>query len=153
MDLSSIKTEYLKSLKSSDTEEHIDLCFYRPIGFMWAKLFAKIGVSPNVVTLASIFIGVFAGICIYPNNLKYNILGILLLILANSFDSADGQLARLTNNYSRIGRILDGLAGDLWFLSIYIHLSALYEYYTKPIYNLDSWNICRGLPCKSSICC
>ncbi len=31
---------------------------------------------------------------------------------ADSFDSADGQLARITGKYSRIGRILDGLSGD-----------------------------------------
>lgn len=44
----------------------------------------------------------------------------LLLIWANSFDSADGQLARMTHNYSRIGRILDGMAGDIWFATIYV---------------------------------
>ena len=35
---------------------------------------------------------------------------------ADSFDSADGQLARMTKQYSRIGRILDGLSGDLGLL-------------------------------------
>lgn len=115
-----LKSEYRASLKSKDTEEHIDLAFYRPIGFLWAKFFEKLHVTPNVVTIASIFIGVGAGICFYYPTLGINIVGILLLILANSYDSADGQLARLTGQYSRLGRILDGMAGDLWFLSIYI---------------------------------
>ena len=35
--------QYKQSLKSMDTEETIDLLFYRPIGFAWAKLCAKIG--------------------------------------------------------------------------------------------------------------
>lgn len=118
-----LKKEYRESLKSSDTEEHVDLAFYRPIGFAWACLFRKLGVSPNVVTIASIFIGVAAGICFYPVSLPINILGIILLIWANSYDSADGQLARLTRQYSNLGRILDGLAGDLWFVSIYVAIS------------------------------
>ena len=46
-----------------------------------------------------------------------------LLVWANTYDSADGQLARMTGNFSRVGRILDGVAGDLWFISIYIAIS------------------------------
>lgn len=29
--------EYQASLKSADTEEHIDIYFYRPIGYQWAR--------------------------------------------------------------------------------------------------------------------
>ena len=115
-----LKQQYRKSLKSFDTEENIDLAFYRPLGFAWAYLFRRIGVTPNAVTVASIFLGVGAGVCFYFNNIWINIAGILLLIWANTFDSCDGQLARLTGNYSPLGRILDGLSGDLWFLTIYI---------------------------------
>ncbi len=111
------------SLKSEDTEEVIDIYFYRPIGFFFAKIAMKLHITPNMITIASIFIGSFAGLLFYPNNLEINIIGMLLLVLANSFDSADGQLARLTNNSTRIGRFLDGLAGDVWFVVIYIALA------------------------------
>lgn len=114
-----LREEYRASLKSKDTEENIDLAFYRPIGFAWACLFRKLGVTPNAVTIASIFIGMGAGVCFYFTEYWVNLLGILLLIWANSYDSADGQLARLTGQYSPMGRILDGIAGDLWFISIY----------------------------------
>jgi len=107
------------TLKSADTEEPIDLIFYRPIGYRWALLFQKMGVHPNTVTIASIFLGVTAGVFFYFENIYYNIIGMLLLIWANSYDSADGQLARMTGQKSRAGRILDGLAGDFWFVSIY----------------------------------
>ncbi|NDV81854.1 CDP-alcohol phosphatidyltransferase family protein [Bacteroides sp. 51] len=107
------------TLKSADTEEPIDLIFYRPIGYRWALFFQKLGVHPNTVTIASIFLGVAAGVFFYFDNIYYNIIGMLLLIWANSYDSADGQLARMTGQKSRIGRILDGLAGDFWFVSIY----------------------------------
>lgn len=110
---------YKASLKSMDTEETFDLIFYRPIGYMWALLAKKLGITPNAITIASIFLGVGAGVCFYYNNIWINIAGALLLIWADSFDSADGQLARMTKQYSRIGRILDGLSGDLWFVTIY----------------------------------
>ena len=111
------KSGYKDSLKSLDTEEHIDLAFYRPIGYAWACLAARLGITPNAITIASIFLGVGAGIAFYFNDLWVNVIGMLLLIWANSFDSADGQLARMTKQYSRIGRILDGVSGDLWFFS------------------------------------
>ena len=43
------------TLKSTDTEEWIDLLFYRPIGYRWALLFRHLGVTPNAITIASIF--------------------------------------------------------------------------------------------------
>lgn len=108
------------SLKSNDTEEKIDIWFYRPIGYQIALFCAKIGMTPNTVTIISIFFGVAAGILFYTADLWINVIGMLSLIFANSLDSADGQLARLTNNKSRLGRILDGAAGDFWFASIHI---------------------------------
>ena len=101
------------TLKSLDTEEFIDIHFYRPIGYQWALFFNKLGVSPNSITIASIFIGITAGICFYFQSLAINVIGMLLLIWANSYDSADGQLARMTGQKSALGRILDGAAGFL----------------------------------------
>ncbi|MDR1809007.1 MAG: CDP-alcohol phosphatidyltransferase family protein [Prevotella sp.] len=108
------------TLKSSDTEEFIDIHFYRPIGYCWARLFRRTGVTPNTVTIASIFLGIGAGLCFYFDSLWITLLGIFLLVWANSFDSADGQLARMTKQFSALGRMLDGFAGDMWFASIYI---------------------------------
>ena len=113
-------SEFKSTLKSSDTEEHIDIYFYRPIGYQWARFFRMLHVTPNVVTILSIFLGVGAGICFGFNDLRINIVGILLLIWANMYDSCDGQLARLTNQKSALGRILDGAAGDFWFIAIYV---------------------------------
>lgn len=135
-----LKRQYRKSLKSYDTEENIDLAFYRPLGFAWAYLFRKIGVTPNAVTIASIFIGIGAGVCFYFNNLAINGLGMLLLVWANTFDSCDGQLARMTGNYSPLGRILDGLSGDLWFAAIYVAI-CLRENVTSEFFSAHHWVI------------
>lgn len=125
MDFKELKKQYNQSLKSMDTEEHIDLWFYRPLGFAWAIFFAKVGIKPNVVTIVSIILGVVGGVLLYFGAQPYiwlNYLGIFLIIWANTYDSADGQLARLTKQYSQIGRILDGVSGDLWAFAIYFAL-------------------------------
>lgn len=131
---------YKKSLKSMDTEETIDLMFYRPIGYTWAVLAAKVGVTPNVITIASIFLGVAAGVLFYYPQLSINIVGMLLLIWANSFDSADGQLARMTHQYSRLGRILDGVSGDMWFAAIYIAICLRVNSFV-PFFEAHPWVI------------
>lgn len=134
------KSAYLESLKSLDTEEGIDLVFYRPIGYAWACLAKRLGVTPNVITIASIFIGIGAGVAFYYPQMWINVIGMLLLVWANSFDSADGQLARMTKQYSRLGRILDGLSGDFWFAAIYIAI-CLRENVTSPFFSAHHWVI------------
>ena len=59
--------------------------------------------------------------------LIYNIIAVVLLMVADVLDCTDGQLARLTGKKSRIGRILDGVAGFAWFLPIYVVL--VYRFY------------------------
>lgn len=135
-----ISEGFKSTLKSMDTEETFDLIFYRPLGYMWALLAKKIGVTPNAITIASIFLGIGAGVCFYFNDLWINIAGVLLLIWADSFDSADGQLARMTKQYSRIGRILDGLSGDIWFAAIYIAI-CLRENVTSDFFMAHKWAI------------
>ncbi len=115
------KSDYLSSLKSIETENFLDRIFYRPVGYKIAKAIQHTGITPNAITIISIFIGVSAGIFWwFPYNITLALLGILALIVANILDCVDGQLARLTGIKSEVGRILDGFAGDLWFLSVYI---------------------------------
>lgn len=113
------KKQYQASLKHPDVEEPIDLYFYRPLGFRLALLGQRLHWTPNVITVISIFLGVGCGLLCYPQDWKLNFVGIVLLVLADICDSADGQLARLTKQYSQLGRILDGAAGDIWFITIY----------------------------------
>lgn len=118
--MSELDKEYEASLKSIETENVVDRIFYRPIGFRIARMLRGTGITPNMITVISIFVGAGAGFMFYHNDLAYAIYGILLLVFANILDCVDGQLARLTGIKSAIGRILDGFAGDIWFASIYI---------------------------------
>ena len=110
------------SMKSKDTEEWLDVYFTRPIGLVFAIFWNKLGVHPNAITIFSIFLGVGAGFMFYHTDLWHNIMGVVLLMLANFCDSTDGQMARLTGKKTLIGRMLDGFSGDLWFFAIYVAL-------------------------------
>lgn len=110
--------------KARDVEETIDRYFYRPVGYVVARACQPLGITPNAVTIISIFIGVGAGHLFYYRDFGLNLWGILLWVIADILDSADGQLARMTNHKSKIGRILDGLGGNIMFVSIYLHLFA-----------------------------
>lgn len=118
--MSELNKEYEASLKSIETENLIDRVFYRPIGFRIACALRSTGITPNMVTIISIFIGAAAGFFFYPQKLVLTLCGILSLVVANILDCVDGQLARLTGIKSAIGRILDGIAGDIWFTCVYV---------------------------------
>ena len=78
------------SFKSMDTEEFLDIYFNRPIGYAWALLFKKLKVHPNVVTIFSIILGIGAGVMFYYPDMKHTLIGILLLMWANHYDSKFG---------------------------------------------------------------
>lgn len=127
--------KFRATLKSSETEDWLDLHVIRPFCYYCAVFFAKLDVHPNTITIWSMIIGAasawfFAQGSFYYGGtlgLVYNIIGIFLLMWGDIFDCTDGQLARMTGKKSRLGRILDGLAGFAWFFPIYFAL--VYRFY------------------------
>lgn len=131
-----MKKEAIKSTyKSNDTEEWLDKVWTRPIGYVWALFFKRLHVHPNVVTVLSMIIGASSAFFFAHGSyrtegiegLLHNIIAVILLVWANFYDSADGQLARMTGQKTRLGRILDGAASEVWFIPIY--LSLVYRFY------------------------
>mgnify|MGYP002623762729 CR=1 FL=1 len=119
--------EVRQTYKSQDTEEWLDRVFTRPVGYLWARLFQRLGIHPNVVTLLSIIIGVTSAFFFAHGSWRtegmagqcLNIVGVLLMMWANFYDSADGQLARMTGKKTELGRILDGAASIMIFIPVY----------------------------------
>ena len=109
--------------KARDVEGVLDLYFYRRVGFVLAQFFARLGITPVGVTVLGGVFGVAAGHLYYYRDLRVNILGMALHVIANALDNADGQLARLTNQGSRNGRIIDSIVDHLVFVGIYLHLT------------------------------
>lgn len=114
------------SYKARDLEGILDLRFYRPLGFRVAQFFAGLKATPSQVTFLGALIGIVAGHLYFYQNLAVNVVGMILQVVANIFDNADGQLARLTNQKSRVGRAIDGLGDTLVFASVYLHLALRY---------------------------
>ena len=122
--------KYRATLKSTETEDWLDLHVIRPFCYYCAVFFAKFDIHPNTVTILSMFIGAASAIFFGCSSFYYggtaglvcNIIAIVLLMVADILDCTDGQLARMTGKKSRIGRILDGVAGFTWFLPIYVAL-------------------------------
>jgi hypothetical protein len=114
--------------KARDVEGLLDVYFYRPIGFGLAEFFAQLKVTPAGVSLLAGICGVVAGHLYFYRDLGINIAGMVLHVFSNALDNADGQLARLTNQESRKGRIIDSVADHLAFASVYIHLTLRYAF-------------------------
>jgi phosphatidylglycerophosphate synthase len=112
--------------KSRDVEGFLDVHFYRKVGFVLARFFARLGITPTTVTFLGAAVGIVAGHLYYYRNLSINIAGMALHVFANALDNADGQLARITQQDSRAGRTLDGLCDAIVFASVYVHLSLRY---------------------------
>jgi len=123
------------TLKSAETEDWLDYHVVRPFSYYWAVFFNRFDIHPNTVTIWSMIIGAasavfFAHGSFYyegTTGLIYNLIAILLLCIADILDCTDGQLARMSGKKSRLGRILDGAAGFIWFTPIYVLL--VYRFY------------------------
>lgn len=145
-----LKQRVLSTMKSREVESDFELYVTRTPGYLWALFFRWLHVHPIVVTLISIVIGASSAYFFAFDDVRYNLIGMLLLIWANWYDCADGQLARMTGQKTLIGRVLDGFAGDIWFFSIYLALLLrMWPEWGITIFILETW---AGLYCHTRQC-
>ena len=111
------------SHKGAAVEEWVDLRFFRPLGIRIARALEPTGISADQVTLWSILVGLVAGHLFLYRDPWVNVLGLVLFILSDVFDSADGQLARLRGTSTRLGRLMDGVGDNVRFVNLYSHLA------------------------------
>ena len=86
----------------------IDRYFNRPVGRLLSKILIHTSVSPNLVSIISILIGVAAAPYFARGDF---IIGALLLQLCAIVDCVDGDLARVLFKQSALGKWID-LGGD-----------------------------------------
>lgn len=110
--------------KSVETEGFLDLYFYRPGGAILALAGMRLGLSPNLLTAASLVTGVAGACLLYWDSWMW--VGIGLIVLSGLFDASDGQLARMTHSTSLNGRILDGVADYVVCITTYLSLAFKY---------------------------
>lgn len=112
--------DYDKSIKNEVVEEKYDLYFSRPIGYILAKFFSKLGFTPTNISVLGMLIGVYGGVMLYwQGSLLYTLIAGLCITFAGVMDSADGQAARIYGTGSEMGKYLDMVNDTLVFISCY----------------------------------
>ncbi|MDD4972734.1 MAG: CDP-alcohol phosphatidyltransferase family protein [Bacteriovorax sp.] len=118
--LVALYNEFKNSIKSPDTEEKLDLILYRPFGYLIAKIANAFAMTPTMLSITGLYIGLLASYYyLRPLNNQALFFAGFFLILSGVFDSADGQLARISNQSTKIGLVLDGICDSIVTIGIY----------------------------------
>jgi len=114
----SLYRQYKSSLKAIEVEEIFDLILYRPLAFLFVKATYSINITPDMVSVAALTIGSTAGIMFGFGSYTFLVIGAILYFTSNVLDCADGQIARLKKNGTKVGRIVDGFVD--YIVSIFV---------------------------------
>jgi phosphatidylglycerophosphate synthase len=110
---------YDASVKSRVSDELINTYLLRPIAGVLVGFLYPTRITPNQVTIASTIAGLCAGVAYSWGGPGAVAAGGVLVTLKDLLDSADGQLARARNQYSRQGRFLDSIGDFLANVAIF----------------------------------
>ncbi len=109
--------------RTSEIEEITNHYVIHPISSFLTPIFARLGVTPNAVSIAGMTFGAMAGVAYYRyRDPRWAFAGFILMIAWHVMDGADGQLARLTHAQSQTGKILDGICDYVTFIAVYAGL-------------------------------
>lgn len=108
--IGSFTEHYRQSVKSTSSDELVNTYLQRPVAGVIAYVLSFTPVTPNQVTFVSTAFGVTAG-CMLAVHPPMLMAAGVFVYLKDLFDSADGQLARATQRFSRRGRFWDSI-GD-----------------------------------------
>lgn len=121
-----MNTTFAEDIKHAQKGENIgdpiDTYVFDYTGMVLSRMFIRLHVIPNVITVLSGIVGVTGGLLLCFNTLPLTILAVFLIFLATSLDASDGQVARLTKRYSDFGRELDGAADFMGYLALHTGL-------------------------------
>ena len=108
--------EALRATLGIPVDSGVDRSLHRRCSRWISRLLVRTPVAPNHVSLVSLAIGLTAIWCFWHATAASAWLGVLLYALACIVDHADGELARLTFQESRLGANLD------WTFDTIIHV-------------------------------
>ena len=118
----SISSEFKASLKTVEAEEILDLLIFRPLSFLIVKIVYNTNVTPNLLSVIALIFGMAAGVLYSLGKINLAYIGAICYFLCNTFDCADGQLARLKGNGTKLGRAVDGFVDYIASVVIYVAL-------------------------------
>lgn len=100
-------------------EEKLDQLLFRPLSHPVAVASARLGLTPNGVSVVGMLFGVAGGYFFQFRDWRWVIWGVALFCVRNVFDYADGQLARLTGKGTAYGYFFDGFCDYVAYASVY----------------------------------
>ena len=110
--------------RTREIEEITNLYLIHPLAGRLVPFFARMGITPNVVSVTGMLFGIVAAFAYYRYaDVRFAIIGFVLMIAWHVMDGADGQLARFTHSYSYFGKVLDGISDNVTFLAVYTALA------------------------------
>ena len=117
----SVKSAELALLNSRKREHEgfVDKYFNRFVSKPLTRLFLKVGLSANAVTILSLLIGLAAAIAFAQGSYAAGIVGALLFQFSAVVDCCDGDVARLTFSESRFGAELDIVGDNVVHMAIF----------------------------------
>lgn len=96
---------------------------YYPLSIRFVFLIRNTRISPNGLTLCSLFVSLI-GCVWFAIGMRHDVvIGLVLVQLAYVLDCADGQLARYRQQFSSIGRWLDQISDRVKEFAIYFSLA------------------------------
>jgi phosphatidylglycerophosphate synthase len=106
-------------------EEVGDLYLIRPLGFLFVQGLRHTPVTPTMVSIIAALAGWMSAWFYYQSQRLGMVpwmaaVGALWVLAQSGLDSADGQLARLKGLQSPLGRIIDGVCDNLFFIAVYV---------------------------------
>ncbi|MGE5314774.1 MAG: CDP-alcohol phosphatidyltransferase family protein [Acidobacteriota bacterium] len=114
---------YKESLKAIEAEEVFDLVIYRPLAFLFVTATYATNLTPNQVSLMAMAVGVTGGVLFGMGTPAALASGACCYFLSNVLDCADGQIARLKKNGTRIGRIVDGFIDYVVSIAVFLGIA------------------------------
>jgi phosphatidylglycerophosphate synthase len=107
--------EALQATLDIAVDSGVDRYLHRRCSRWLSRLLVRAPVTPNQVSFLNLAIGLVAIWCIWHATAASALLGVLVYALASIVDHADGEIARLTFQESRLGANLD------WTIDTIIH--------------------------------
>ena len=102
----------------------VDRFINRKVSGIFTRLFLKVGLSPNMITMVSMVCGLIAAGCFALGFYQFGIIGALLFQLSVVIDCCDGEVARLTFSESSFGQELDIWADNIVHMAIFTGIAS-----------------------------
>ncbi len=110
--------------RTTEIEEITNLYLIHPLAGRLVPMFARLHVTPNAVSIVGMLFGILSAFAYYRYwDPRFAVAGFALMIAWHVMDGADGQLARYTQSYSYLGKMLDGIADNVTFAAVYAALA------------------------------